>query len=163
SGVDHDRRVNVPPASHAPVAPATTGAPASTGATGDPRATGTAPADPGGKPEDNGTVPPPAATPAANDASPAAGTVATPDPPAAPGAPPRPPATDTTYSSPGGSIAVHRSGDTISLASSAPAAGFTPEVHDNGPTRVEVRFTSGGTEWRIRVDLVGGQLVAETT
>jgi hypothetical protein len=157
SGVDHDRRVNVPPASHAPVAPTTTGASAATGGAG---ATDTVPsADPGGKPEDNGTVPPPATTPA-NDAAPGAGPVGAPDATAATTVPP---ATDTTYSSPGGSIGVHRSGDTISLASSAPAAGFTPEVHDNGPTRVEVRFTNGGTEWRIRVDLVGGQLVAETT
>ncbi|HEY7107580.1 MAG TPA: hypothetical protein VH986_14355 [Acidimicrobiia bacterium] len=74
-----------------------------------------------------------------------------------------PPAGDTTYSSPGGSIVVRRSGDVISLASSSPASGFTQELHDDGPTRVEVRFTSDGTEWRIRVDLTNGQLVAETT
>jgi len=28
---------------------------------------------------------------------------------------------------------------------------------------VEVRFNNGSTEWRIRVDLVNGQLQAETT
>ena len=31
--------------------------------------------------------------------------------------------------------------------------GYTAEVHDNGPTRVEVRFSNGQTEWRIRVDV----------
>ena len=31
------------------------------------------------------------------------------------------------------------------------------------PTRVEVRFDNGQTEWRIRVDLVNGELEAETT
>ena len=39
-------------------------------------------------------------------------------------------------------------------------AGFTAEVHDNGPTRVEVRFSNGQTEWRIRVDVVNGALVS---
>jgi hypothetical protein len=74
-----------------------------------------------------------------------------------------PPSSDTPYTSPGGSIVVHRSGSTISLGSSAPAAGYTQEVQDNGPTRAEVRFNNGQTEWRIRVDLVNGELQAETT
>ena len=74
-----------------------------------------------------------------------------------------PASSDTPYTSPGGSIVVHRSGSTISLGSSTPAAGYTQEVHDNGPTRVEVRFSNGQTEWRIRVDLVNGELRAETT
>ncbi len=74
-----------------------------------------------------------------------------------------PPSSDTPQTSPGGSIVVHRSGSTISLGSSTPAAGYTQEVHDNGPTRVEVRFNNGQTEWRIRVDLVNGELQAETT
>ena len=52
---------------------------------------------------------------------------------------------------------------TVSLASSSPAAGFTAEVHDNGPTRVEVRFSNGQTEWRIRVDVVNGALQPEIT
>jgi hypothetical protein len=60
-------------------------------------------------------------------------------------------------------MVVHRSGSTISLGSSTPATGYTQEVHDNGPTRVEVRFSNGQTEWRIRVDLVNGELEAETT
>ena len=51
----------------------------------------------------------------------------------------------------------------VSLASSSPAAGFTAEVHDNGPTRVEVRFSNGQTEWRIRVDVVNGALQPEIT
>ena len=70
---------------------------------------------------------------------------------------------DTPYASAGGSIVVHRSGSAISLGSSTPAAGYTQEVHDNGPTRVEVRFDNGQTEWRIRVELVNGELEAETT
>ena len=74
-----------------------------------------------------------------------------------------PASSDTPYTSAGGSIVVHRSGSTISLGSSTPAAGYTQEVHDNGPTRVEVRFDNGQTEWRIRVDLVNGELEAETT
>ena len=74
-----------------------------------------------------------------------------------------PTTSDTPYTSAGGAIVVHRSGSTISLGSSSPAAGYAAEVHDNGPTRVEVRFDNGQTEWRIRVDLVNGELQAETT
>jgi hypothetical protein len=50
-----------------------------------------------------------------------------------------------------------------SLVSSSPAAGYSAEVHDNGPTRVEVRFSNGQTEWRIRVEVANGVLQPETT
>jgi hypothetical protein len=70
---------------------------------------------------------------------------------------------DEPYSSAGGSIVVHFENGQVSLASSSPAVGFTPEVHDNGPTRVEVRFSNGSTEWRIRVDVVGGGVTSEIT
>ena len=46
-----------------------------------------------------------------------------------------------------------------SFAGSTSADGYTADVHDNGPTRVEVRFNNGQTEWRIRVDVVNGALV----
>ena len=46
-----------------------------------------------------------------------------------------------SFSSVGGSITVAVNGSSISLASNSPAAGFGAEVHDNGPSRVEVRFT----------------------
>jgi hypothetical protein len=67
------------------------------------------------------------------------------------------------FSSVGGSIVVSVNGSSISLASSSPAAGFGAEVHDNGPTRVEVRFFSDGTEWRIRVELGSGGLTSDVT
>lgn len=68
-----------------------------------------------------------------------------------------------SFASAGGSIVVDVEGTTLSLVSSSPAAGFGAEVHDNGPTDVEVRFTSGGTEWRIRVELGAGGLTSEVT
>jgi hypothetical protein len=74
-----------------------------------------------------------------------------------------PAAADTPYMSDGGSIVVRFDGSQVSLVSSSPATGFTAEVHDNGPTRVEVRFSNGETEWRIRVDVVNGGLVPEIT
>ena len=40
---------------------------------------------------------------------------------------------------------------------------LTAEIHDNGPTRVEVRFSDGQTEWRIRIELGGGGLTSEIT
>jgi hypothetical protein len=69
--------------------------------------------------------------------------------------------TTMSYSSAGGSIVVNFDGSSVSLASNSPAGGFTAEVHDNGPSRVEVRFTNGQTEWRIRVDVDNGALVPE--
>jgi hypothetical protein len=67
------------------------------------------------------------------------------------------------FSSVGGSIVVAANGSSISLMSNTPAAGFGAEVHDNGPSRVEVRFTNGDTEWRIRIELGGGGLTSEIT
>ena len=66
-----------------------------------------------------------------------------------------------TFSSAGGTVQVTLTDGTVSLTSSTPAAGFTAEVHDNGPRRVEVRFFSGGNEWRIRVEPAGGAFVSE--
>jgi hypothetical protein len=65
---------------------------------------------------------------------------------------------DTPYSSEGGSIVVHFENGQVSLVSSSPATGYSAEIHDNGPTRVEVRFNNGQIEWRIRVDVVNGAL-----
>ena len=68
-----------------------------------------------------------------------------------------------SFSSVGGSIGVSVNASSISLTSSSPAAGFAAEVHDNGPSRVEVRFSNGGTEWRIRVELGSGGLTSEVS
>ena len=86
---------------------------------------------------------------------------------ATPAADPVPPSAPTvrqeSYSSAGGSIVVTSDGTAVSLVSQTAATGYTAEVHDNGPTRVEVRFDNGQTEWRIRVDLVNGDLVPEVS
>jgi hypothetical protein len=68
-----------------------------------------------------------------------------------------------SFSSVGGSIVVAVNGSSLSLVSSSPAVGFGAEVHDNGPSRVEVRFTNGDTEWRIRIELGSGGLTSEIT
>jgi hypothetical protein len=81
----------------------------------------------------------------------------------APSVPVPGPAVTQTFTSVGGSIEVTMTGGTISLASSSPAAGFAAEVHDNGPTRVEVRFQGGDVEWRIRIELIDGALTSEIT
>jgi len=62
------------------------------------------------------------------------------------------------YTSEGGSITVDFVDGRASLRSSAPAPGYRDEVHDTGPSRIEVRFSNGETEWRIRVDVVDGHL-----
>jgi hypothetical protein len=70
---------------------------------------------------------------------------------------------ERSYSSSGGSVTVRLADGQVSLVSSSAAPGYAAEVHDNGPTRVEVRFSDGRTEWRVRVDVVDGQLVPEIT
>jgi hypothetical protein len=54
---------------------------------------------------------------------------------------------------------VRLAGGQVSLQSQSATTGFTPEVHDNGPTRVEVRFRSADHETVVRVDVVNGQMV----
>ncbi len=151
SGTESTRRVNVPPASRSAGVPTTATTPDGAGAPDGPDANDAA---------DAGVTRPPAPTTPAGEVP-----TATTDPGGAENPTPSgtSPTGDTPYSSPGGSIVVHRAGNTISLASSIAAAGFTREVHDDGPTRVDVRFTGEETEWRIRVDLVNNELVAETT
>jgi hypothetical protein len=73
------------------------------------------------------------------------------------------PATTQSFSSAGGSITVSTDGSTVALVSSSPTSGFAVDVHDNGPDRVEVRFTNGDVEWRIRVDVGSGGLTSEVT
>lgn len=68
-----------------------------------------------------------------------------------------------TYESAGGSVTVRLEAGAVSLVSSRAAPSFNEERHDAGPDRVEVRFSNGTTEWRIRVDVVNGELVEETT
>jgi hypothetical protein len=143
--------VRVPPASHGPVSTVPPTPTPSTAPSGGSATPSTVPAD------DHGT------DGAANGSSPT-----TPDETTPTEAPPTVPVTtpaarDEPYSSTGGSIVVHLENGQVSLASSSPAGGFTAEVHDNGPSRVEVRFSNGSTEWRIRVDVVNGDLVPEIT
>jgi hypothetical protein len=68
-----------------------------------------------------------------------------------------------TYPSAGGSVTVKLENGALSIVSTKAASGYTEERHDTGPDRVEVRFTSDTTEWRIRVDLVNGEQVGQVT
>src|SRR5262249_55116467 len=124
----------------------------------------TAPTTPAGgaatvdsQPDDHGadaTVPTTPALPGDGGSTP----TSTPD--AGP-SPTQPAPTDHPCSSAGGSIAVHFEKGQVALVSSSPAPGYTASTQDNGPTRVEVRFSAGSTEWRIRVDVDNGQLVPD--
>jgi hypothetical protein len=68
-----------------------------------------------------------------------------------------------SFSSVGGAIVVAVNGSSLTLVASSPAVGFGAEVHDNGPNRVEVRFSNGGREWRIRVELGSAGLTSEVS
>ena len=71
--------------------------------------------------------------------------------------------TTHTYASSGGTVTVKVDNGALSIVSTQAASGYSEERHDTGPDRVEVRFTSNTTEWRIRVDLVNGQPVEQIT
>jgi hypothetical protein len=58
----------------------------------------------------------------------------------------------------GGSITYDFVDGRISLTGVTAAPGYTSQVQDNSPTRIEVRFSNGQTEWRIRVDVDNGVL-----
>lgn len=74
------------------------------------------------------------------------------------------PAVTQTFSSTGGSIDVTLENGALTLDSVSPAAGFTPEVHDAGGERVEVRFFDAqGKEWRIRIEVAGSSFTQEIT
>ncbi len=62
------------------------------------------------------------------------------------------------FDSIGGSITVRLANGALTLITSNPAGGFTIESSDTSATRVEVRFTDGNHDSRIRVDLVAGAM-----
>jgi hypothetical protein len=74
------------------------------------------------------------------------------------------PAVTQTFSSTGGSIDVTLGNGALTLNGVSPAAGYTPQVHDGGGERVEVRFFDAqGKEWRIRIEIAGGSMTQEIT
>jgi ferric-dicitrate binding protein FerR (iron transport regulator) len=114
-----------------------------------------------------GFTPPPSSPVPKSGSNGGTGTSPTPTPPHANPAPAgggaaAPPETHT-YTSAGGSITVRLADGALALVSTQPAAGFSEDRHDTGPSRVEVRFDDGQTEWRIRVDVADGHLSVEIT
>jgi cytoskeletal protein RodZ len=75
---------------------------------------------------------------------------------------PVPPATKT-YTSIGGRVTIRFANGRLTLVSYTPSAGYTTEVHTNTPTDIELRFSNGGSESRIRVRVQDGQLRPEIT
>lgn len=66
-----------------------------------------------------------------------------------------------TYDSIGGSIRVDWDGDSFTLLSVTPAAGFEAEVEDQESTRIRVRFRGDDDDSRIEVRVNDGQLSVE--
>jgi hypothetical protein len=102
--------------------------------------------DAGGAGSNNGQQPKPHASPATS---------------AAPAAPAAPTSTET-FTSVGGSITVHRDGDTLTLVSAVAAGGFKSDRKDSG-NRVEVTFDSNDHRSTISVRIVGGVVTKNIT
>jgi len=56
----------------------------------------------------------------------------------------------------GGSVTARSSGDNIILVTASPHTGWSIDIRDAGPDRVEVRFEKGGSETRIRMEASNG-------
>ncbi|MDO8389670.1 MAG: hypothetical protein Q7V57_04205 [Actinomycetota bacterium] len=63
------------------------------------------------------------------------------------------------FDSIGGSITVRLAVGVLTLVTSNPAGGFSIDSSTTTATRVEVRFSNGSHESRIRIDLVGGVMI----
>lgn len=68
-----------------------------------------------------------------------------------------------SYSAIGGQATIRFANGALTLASYTAAAGYTPEVHTNTATDIEIRFSNGSAESRIRVRVDNGQLRPEIT
>jgi hypothetical protein len=68
-----------------------------------------------------------------------------------------------SYHSSGGSITVRIGHGSVTLLHVDPATGFTPETHDSGPDRVDVRFIRGGQTYRIELQVDGNGQVVRTS
>jgi cytoskeletal protein RodZ len=69
----------------------------------------------------------------------------------------------TTYSSAGGKAVIRFANGRMTLVSYAAAPGYTTEVHTQKPDDVELRFSNGNGEWRIRVRVQNGRVEPEIT
>jgi len=73
-----------------------------------------------------------------------------------------PPSTKT-YSSVGGHATIRFAAGKLTLVSYAPTAGYTSDVRTNAPDEIEIRFSNGNGESRIRVRVQDGVLRPEIT
>jgi hypothetical protein len=137
--------VRTPPASNSPGTPTTT---SSTPSTTAPTGGSATPDTVHGREQEQAS----ATTPSVPDATPPATSPSDTTPPDATSI------VQAWANSDGGSIGYEFVDGRISLAGVTAAPGYTAQVQDNGPTRVEVRFSNGQTEWRIRVDVDNGVL-----
>ena len=70
-------------------------------------------------------------------------------------------ATTYTATSIGGTIEVIISGNNVQLQSTNPSPGYTIDIRDAGPDKVEVRFTASDAESRIKLRIRQGSLEQE--
>ncbi len=110
-----------------------------------------------------GTVPSttPGSVPEPGGTEPSGGGGGSRGPGGSPGTPTTTANTVQVFNTTGGSIAVRLSNGTVlGLVSATPASGYTDDVRDSGPDRVEVRFSSGEeVKSQIDVQIENGQMV----
>ena len=71
-------------------------------------------------------------------------------------APPPEPTSTATYNLVGGWVTITYGPGVVELVGAAPNSGFSIEIKENGPDRVEVEFESDDHESRFRADETAG-------
>jgi hypothetical protein len=61
-----------------------------------------------------------------------------------------------SFGSPGGTITVRCTGDSIGLVAATPQSGYTTDVGDTGPDNIDVNFASSSHEYDMQVVCQGG-------
>ena len=73
-----------------------------------------------------------------------------------------PASTDTrTANGVGGTVIVESTGTELSLTTATPNTGWSMDVRDSGPARVDVRFEKGNSETHIRFEISGGTVTVK--
>lgn len=73
------------------------------------------------------------------------------------------PASTKTYSAVGGHATIRFAAGRLTLVSYAPSAGYQNDLRKNTATEIEIRFSNGNLESRIRVRVQDGQVRPEIT
>ena len=66
------------------------------------------------------------------------------------------PGTAKSFGSPGGTVTVRCTGDSVALVAATPQSGYTTFLEETGPDEIDVSFASSSHEYDMQVQCQGG-------